>query len=223
MISVLLIEDDPMVREVNKQFVERVRDYQVISSAPNGVEGLKLAKKLNPDLVMIDIYMPDMDGLATLKKIRAEGLITDVIAITAAKDVETVRHVLQNGVFDYIVKPFKFERLKKSLENYRKFQSRLLDKTNISQSDLDGMLFQMGSARQRELPKGLNRVTLERIRNFLLEQSRPVSAEEVAEGTGIARVTARRYLDHLEKGGIVTIHIEYGGIGRPTNRYLIIR
>lgn len=222
MISVLLIEDDPMVLEVNRQFVEQVQDYKVISSAPNGVEGLKLARKLNPDLVMIDIYMPDLDGLATLKQIRAEGLITDVIAITAAMDVETVRRVLQNGAFDYIVKPFKFERLKKSLENYRQFQKRFLEKTEVSQSDLDGMLFRKGVTAHKELPKGLNRVTLERIRNFLHEQGRPASAEEVAEGTGIARVTARRYLDHFEKEGVVTIHMEYGGIGRPTNRYMII-
>ncbi|WP_122504387.1 response regulator, partial [Bacillus velezensis] len=82
-------------------------------------EGLHLIHELRPDLAMIDIYMPQLDGLETLKQIRARGHEVDIIAITAASDIETVRRVLQNGAFDYIVKPFKFERLKQALENYR--------------------------------------------------------------------------------------------------------
>ncbi|QSB48746.1 response regulator [Parageobacillus toebii] len=224
MYRVLLIEDDPMVQEVNRQFIEQVEGFTVIGVAANGVEGIQLIRKLHPDLVIIDIYMPHKDGLETLKEIRSEGYEVDVIAITAASDIDTVRRVLQNGAFDYIMKPFKFERLKQALENYHSFRQALNEKESLTQKELDALLqttepqtFEPRSG----LPKGLNEVTLQKIARYLRKQTEPVSAEEVAEGVGIARVTARRYLEYLEKKGVVTLDVQYGGIGRPVNRYMM--
>lgn len=71
------------------------------------------------------------------------------------------------------------------------------------------------------MPKGLNEVTLQKIVHYLQKQTNPVSAEEVTEGVGIARVTARRYLEYLEKRGQVILNVQYGGIGRPVNRYMM--
>ncbi|RAK19381.1 two-component system response regulator DctR [Anoxybacillus vitaminiphilus] len=221
--NVLLIEDDPMVQEVNRQFIENVSGFKVIGTAGNGVEGIQMIRTLQPDLVIIDIYMPNQDGLETLQQIRMEGHSVDVIAITAASDIETVRRVLQNGAFDYIMKPFKFERLKQSLENYRSFQSKLTTKEKITQAELDSLLLQNEQESYGELPKGLNSITLQNIIDYLIQQNVPVSAEEVAEGVGIARVTARRYLEYLEKCQQVKLHIQYGGVGRPVNRYAIIK
>jgi two-component system, CitB family, response regulator DctR len=224
MYRVLLIEDDPMVQEVNRQFIEQVKGFTVIGVAANGVEGIQLIRELHPDLVIIDIYMPHKDGLETLKEIRFEGYEVDVIAITAASDIDTVRRVLQNGAFDYIMKPFKFERLKQALENYHSFRQALNEKESLTQKELDALLqttepqtFEPSG----ELPKGLNEVTLQKIARYLRKQTEPVSAEEVAEGVGIARVTARRYLEYLEKKGEVTLDVQYGGIGRPVNRYMM--
>jgi two-component system, CitB family, response regulator DctR len=224
MYRVLLIEDDPMVQEVNRQFIEQVKGFTVIGVAANGVEGMQLIRELHPDLVIIDIYMPHKDGLETLKEIRSEGYEVDVIAITAASDIDTVRRVLQNGAFDYIMKPFKFERLKQALENYHSFRQALNEKESLTQKELDALLqttepqtFEPSG----ELPKGLNEVTLQKIARYLRKQTEPVSAEEVAEGVGIARVTARRYLEYLEKKGEVTLDVQYGGIGRPVNRYMM--
>jgi two-component system, CitB family, response regulator DctR len=159
-----------------------------------------------------------------LKEIRFEGYEVDVIAITAASDIDTVRRVLQNGAFDYIMKPFKFERLKQALENYHSFRQALNEKESLTQKELDALLqttepqtFEPSG----ELPKGLNEVTLQKIARYLRKQTEPVSAEEVAEGVGIARVTARRYLEYLEKKGEVTLDVQYGGIGRPVNRYMM--
>ena len=218
---VLLIEDDPMVQEINKQFVERVEGFVVIGCASNGKEGIELIKKNKPDLVLVDIYMPNQDGVTTIKQIRSEGLDTDVIAITAASDVETVRYCFQLGAKDYIMKPFKFERIKQALTNYRSYFLKVNEKESITQQELDRLLFQESKQDPTELPKGLNVVTLQKILHFLKDNQEPVSAEEVAEGIGIARVTARRYLEYMEKTGVVTIHVEYGGIGRPINRYMI--
>jgi two-component system, CitB family, response regulator DctR len=218
---VLLIEDDPMVQEINKQFVEQVDGFTVVGSASNGKAGIDFIKKEKPDLALIDIYMPNQDGVTTIKQIRSEGLDTDVIAITAASDIETVRHVLRLGAIDYIMKPFKFERIKQALMNYQTYQLKLKEKESITQQELDTLLFQQNKQEQKHIPKGLNALTLEKIISYLKEQNQAISAEEVAEGIGIARVTARRYLEYMEQSGAVKIHIEYGGIGRPINRYII--
>lgn len=221
MYKVVLIEDDPMVQEVNREFVDRVPGFQVIGAAGNGIDGIKLIQKLKPDIILVDVFMPNQDGLTTLKQIRAKGLEVDVIAITAASDMETVRSFLQQGAFDYIMKPFKFERMKKALENYHSFRMQVNKKQHISQEELDDILFQKElEGEQVDLPKGLNAVTLKKVVSYLSNNSYPISAEEVAEGLGIARVTARRYLEYLEKCRKVKIDIQYGGIGRPINRYI---
>ncbi|WP_338754691.1 response regulator [Bacillus sp. FJAT-52991] len=219
MMKVILIEDDPMVQEVNRQFVNQVDGFEVVGVASNGAEGLELVKSLQPELVIVDIYMPQVDGLEVLKQIRTEGFQVDVIAITAASDAETIRKVIQQGAFDYIMKPFKFERIKQALEKYRSYRNRLIDHGTMSQKELDSILFQKEEYVEAELPKGLNAVTLKKVTSYLASLTVPVSAEEVAEGIGLARVTARRYLDYLEKCGKVKLDVQYGGIGRPINRY----
>ncbi|GGJ73264.1 two-component system response regulator DctR [Anoxybacillus voinovskiensis] len=220
MYKVVLIEDDPMVQEVNRQFIEQVPPFRVIGIAANGVQGMEMVRHLRPDLVIIDIYMPVKDGLETIQAIRTEKLPVDVIAITAANDIETVRRMLQNGAFDYIMKPFKFERLKQSLEHYHTFRQTLKTKEKVTQKELDTLLQSNEKEGRSELPKGLNDITLQKIVDFLQQQTAPVSAEEVAEGVGIARVTARRYLEYLEKQQKIHLDVQYGGVGRPVNRYM---
>ncbi|WP_256218485.1 response regulator [Bacillus sp. MUM 116] len=220
-LKVILVEDDPMVREVHRQFIERIEGFTIIATASNGLEGIKLIKDSQPDLAIIDIYMPHVSGLEMVRELRSENVAIDVIAITAANDIETVHRVLQQGAVDYIMKPFTFERIKKSLVNYKVYRSKLNGKESMGQDELDQLLFLKNKEEEgiESLPKGLNPNTLTKITTYLSQQKNPVSAEEVAEGIGIARVTARRYLDFLEKEGKVKIHVHYGGVGRPVNRY----
>jgi two-component system response regulator DctR len=222
---VVVIEDDPMVQEVNRQFIESVPSFAVVGIAANGAEGIRLVNRLQPDLVIMDIYMPAIDGIKTLQQLRSDNQEVDVIVITAAKDKPTIQTMLRNGAMDYIIKPFKFERIQQALENYRSFRSQLEEKGTVSQADLDQLLFRKGadSAQLNDnLPKGLNAVTLQQILQHLTEQKGSLSAEEVAEKVGIARVTARRYLEYLEKIGKVNRDVVYGGVGRPTNRYVMV-
>lgn len=221
-ITVVLIEDDLMVQEVNRGFIEKVDGFKVVGCASNGIDGIKLIRELDPDLAIVDIYMPDMDGLETIKEIRSEEHKVDIIAVTAASDMETVSKVLRQGAVDYVMKPFKFERMKKALEHYRTVRSHFTEKRNLSQKELDEIMFQKESEETLELPKGLNSVTLKKVIAFLTSDGVPVSADEVAEGVGMARVTARRYLEYLEKCGKVRLDVQYGGVGRPINRYIMI-
>ncbi|MFD0694379.1 response regulator [Paenibacillus sp. GCM10027628] len=229
MFRVVLIEDDPMVLEVNKQFVERVPGFEIVGTASNGTEGVEKVRSLLPDLVILDIYMPGQNGTEVLRQIRTEQLGTDAIVITAASDIPTVQRMLHHGAVDYIVKPFKFERVKEALENYQAMKMRLSKDSVLSQSDLDQLLHGRSTAQNAEsapiaahlnLPKGLQEVTMKQVMLFLMQQQKSLSAEEVAEGVGLARVTARRYLEFLEKSKKVKLDLEYGGIGRPVNRYV---
>jgi two-component system response regulator DctR len=231
-IQVLLIEDDPMVQEVNKQFIERLHQFQVIGTATNGFEGLEKVKRLHPDLVILDIFMPSLNGIDTLYEMRKEQMDVDVIIISAANDQKTIRKIMQNGAFDYLIKPFKFDRLKHTLEQYYAFRMEVEPNQRVSQSQLDRVIFSNKTAtlagtqkvfHKDEIPKGLNIATLQQVLNFMNQQSSPLSAEEVADGIGIARVTARRYLDFLNERGLLQLDVQYGNIGRPINKYSVIQ
>jgi len=227
-LNVLLIEDDPMVREVNRQFIEKVAGFAVIGQASNGVDGINKIRSLQPDLVFMDIFMPEQDGITSLRKIRELNIAVDVITVTAANDMETVKQVLHLGVFDYIMKPFSFERVQGTLENYKRFKQQIQTERGLTQGELDQLFHyhngykkvepvQEGKS-EKSLPKGFNRATMEKVVQYL-QTVDGASAEDVASGVGIARVTARRYLDYLEKQQEITMDVHYGGIGRPINYY----
>ena len=228
-IKVLLIEDDPMVREVNRQFIERVNGFEIVGTAANGVEGFEKICTLKPDLVFMDIFMPEQNGIDTLRKIRKENISVDVISVTAANDMPTIQTILHLGVYDYIMKPFTFERMEQTLQNYRQFKQKVIGVQDITQQELDELM-RKGQTEQQiekldhsltELPKGFNRATLDKVLNYLRECQTGASADEVATAIGVARVTARRYLDYMEKCKLIKVDIQYGSVGRPINQYYV--
>lgn len=226
-IKTLIVEDDPMVAEVNKGFVEATGGFEIVGLARSGLEALELIQTTHPQLVILDIFLPDLDGLETLAEIRKKNEPVDVILVTAARDSETITNVFRYGAIDYIVKPFKFDRFKRALESYMTLR-RTLMKDSLDQEEIDrlaaknrSLLAAPSPQVEQNLPKGLNEVTLKQILLFLLKQSDALSAEEVAEGVGLARVTARRYLDYLEKSKKIKLEIQYGSVGRPINRYVV--
>ncbi|EMT46525.1 response regulator [Anoxybacillus flavithermus] len=218
MIRILLVEDDPMVQQINKQFVAQVDGVSVVGTATNGEDALEKLEKLQPDLVLLDIYMPKLDGIQTIRLFRERGYQVDVIIISAASDAETIQTMLRNGAVDYIIKPFQFERLKQALERYQLIQKTLKDE-RVTQKQIDEWMYKHAQPQQVSLPKGLNETTLRQIEQYMSQATNAQSADEVAEAVGIARVTARRYLEYLEKVGQIEKEVQYGAIGRPIHRY----
>ena len=222
-INVLIIEDDPMVVEVNSGFVRDIPGFTVAGVARTGSEALALLEKKKFDLALLDIYLPDMDGFTVLQEIRKRGLNVDVVMVTAVQDAETVQNVFRYGAVDYIIKPFKFTRLKGALESYAAMFKRFNQKTTIDQLELDKLTL---SRTQTEditagLPKGLNEITLKQVLMCLVRESKPQSAEDVAVSLGLARVTARRYLEYLEGNGRVNVQLQYGSVGRPIKKFIM--
>ncbi len=219
-IRTLIVEDDFRVAEIHRGFIERLASFSVVGIARTARDALALAERDRPDLVLLDIYLPDRSGLEVLRELHATGRPpVDVIAITAANDVDTLRSALQGGVVHYLVKPFQFNAFREKLESYAALRSRLGQVREVDQQEIDELYATLRSSSSPELPKGVSPATLALVARTLREGDRDLSAEEVAERTGVSRVTSRRYLDRLARSGLVDVSMRYGKAGRPEHRY----
>lgn len=222
MIKVLIVEDDPMVAQINRSYVESIDDFKVISIAKDESEALKVLNKENVDLVIIDIYLPKGDGISLLSKIRTNHIKTDVIMVTAASDVDTIKEALRLGAIDYLIKPFEYERLSKTLESYKSRKYILESKKNINQSQLDELFISQPD--DEVLPKGLNDRTLTRIKNYIsLLNKDSFYVDDISVGLDISKVTVRKYMEYLEKTNYLLQELEYGQVGRPTYVYKLLK
>ncbi|MGC5326754.1 response regulator [Brevibacillus sp. SYSU BS000544] len=225
-ISVLIVEDDHRIAEINRRFVEKVRGFEVVGIATDQTQVKEQLEILQPDLVLLDIYFPDMNGLELLRFIQQEHRSCDVIMITAGKEVEKVTEAIRGGAFDYIVKPVIFARFEATLERYRDFYwsiKRLKQEGHqIDQDEIDQLL-QVNSrkgAKECYLPKGIDPLTLDKVEVVLKQESTGITVEKISKEMGISRSTARRYLEFLVTKGEATADISYGAVGRPERVYL---
>ena len=219
-IKVLIVEDDPMVMEINAQFVSKLPGFKLAGKAFTGKEAIYCINKEKPNLVLLDFFLPDTNGLTLLQTIRNNHYPLDVILLTANRDPQHIQEIFRAGVVDYIVKPFRFDRFQTALEQYRQTFKKYKENKPFEQADLDALMgVKLKGDESEYLPKGLNDRTLQQIVQFLKRQAEPLSSEDVAAGVGLARVTVRRYLDYLEKKGQIVMEIQYGSVGRPMNKY----
>ncbi|HEX6231751.1 MAG TPA: response regulator [Jiangellaceae bacterium] len=218
MIKVLVADDDFMVAKVHCGFVERVPGFTVAGVAHSGAETLAASARLRPDLVLLDIYLPDISGLEVLRQLRERDEPVDVLAITAARDVHTIRTALRGGVLHYLIKPFTFETLRDRLERYAAAHRRLGAARDVAQDDVD-QLFGAFRGNRSTLPKGLTRPTAELVAGALRRSEGDLSAAEAAQAAGLSRVSTRRYLEYFVTAGLVAVRLRYGSPGRPERRY----
>lgn len=216
MIKVLIVDDDFMVARIHSGFVSQMPGFEVSGVARNGAQALVEARRIRPDLVLLDIHLPDIYGLDLLGQLRAAVPELDVLVISAAREAETVRRALRGGIVHYLMKPFTQEDLHQRLDHYRRTYRSLGSSDTAEQSDVDAVFGMAGS--DKPLPKGCGAETLERVQATLRSVDSDFSALEVGEMLGLSRVSARRYLEHLNETGAVQVDLRYGG-GRPERRY----
>ena len=222
-IPVLIVEDDPMVVEIHQRYLAALEPFVLGGIAGNGEEALKLlAERSFLRLVMLDIYMPRMDGVTLLREIRHSRRSVDIIAVTAASEPEVVQSILRNGAFDYLVKPFTFERYGAALNAYFRYCESLQNGKNLNQSTLDSLAFRRRRGEEIFLPKGLHEEKLRQIVSILHAFPEPCSANEMAEHAGVSRVTARRYLEFLVASGKAVTKSAYQQVGRPVKTYVLL-
>ena len=220
MIGVLVVDDDFMVARIHRGYVERLPGFRVLGEAHSAAAALRSVEAQRPDLVLLDIYLPDRSGLEVLREVRAmPGVAPDVIVITAARDVETVRGAMHGGVANYLVKPFTYATFADRLERYAEGRRSLARGGELQQSDVDRAFELVRRSGPAPLPKGLSATTCALVVEVLQAADGDLSAVETAERVGISRVSARRYLEHLSTTGQVTQRPRYGSAGRPEHRY----
>jgi response regulator of citrate/malate metabolism len=223
MIHTLVVDDDYRVADLHCEYVERVAGFAVAGREHTGAAALRAVDRLQPDLVLLDIYLPDMSGLDVLQRLREDDHPpVDVISVTAAREVESLRAAMRGGVVHYLIKPFLFATFEEKLQSYASARDRMKHIGQAEQGDVDRVFGALRTGHNEPLPKGLSDATLELIMRALSQAQSGLAAAAVADAAGVSRVTARRYLDHLCQLGKVELTMRYGGPGRPEHRYRLM-
>ncbi|MFG3479643.1 response regulator [Streptomyces sp. NPDC047980] len=219
MIEVLVVDDDIRVAEINAAYVAKVPGFRVAALAHSAAEALDLIAERQVDLILLDHYLPDENGLAVVRELRRLGHHTDVIMVTAARDVATVQAAMRHGALQYLVKPFNFAGLRARLEAYAGLRRTLDGGGEAEQAEVDRIFGALSATPSPALPKGHSPTTAGLVRRVLMAADTPLSAQEIAERAGVSRQTAQRYLKLLERSARVRLSLRYGETGRPEHRY----
>jgi len=218
-IRILVVEDDPVAAAAHASYVERLPGFTVAASAGSGAEALRALAGTPVDLVLLDVHLPDTNGLEILRRMRAAGHTTDVIMVTRARDVAVVQAAVAFGATQYLVKPFTFSAVRRKLEGYLEYRERLGAGPVVAQDDVDDLFGRLRTpAEAGGLPKGVSRESLDAVCAALAGADGRTAAE-VADAVGASRVTARRYLEYLVETGLAERTARYGTTGRPQTEY----
>ncbi len=219
MIRVLVVDDDYHVAHVHAVSVATIDGYSVVGEANSGAAALELVTSTTPDLLLLDMYLPDYTGLELVRRIATTTeKIPDFLLLTAARDIESVRTAMQLGAFYYLVKPFTFVALREQLQAYAAWVDRLNQAPEADQHDVDALYSLRGAQRGATTPRTLE-PTMARVLDIVTSASAPLSAAEVAEALGASRPTAQRCLAVLVKNQLIDLDLAYGTTGRPLHRY----
>lgn len=218
-ISVLVVEDEPLAAQAHGEFVNRVAGFRLAGTAATAQEAIRFLRNNPVDMVLLDFNLPDAHGLEICRALRVARADVDVIAVTANRDLNSVRSAVSLGVVQYVLKPFTFRSLAAKLEQYREFREQLRgDQPLADQIELDRAFSSLRRGTVSTLPSGLSEETLRDV-SQTLQGVGALSALEVATRCSVSRVTARRYLEHLVESGVVDRQHRHGGSGRPEVEY----
>ncbi|MGN7134208.1 response regulator [Rhodococcoides corynebacterioides] len=221
--TVLVVDDDFMVADIHRRFVDNTDGFTAVGVAHTAAAALTAVAELDPDLILLDVHLPDTSGLDVLRRLRAEKNPVGVIMITAARELDTVADALSGGAADYLIKPFEYPQLRDKLESFR-MRTEALESGAADQNLVDSLFGSGASSDARPegrllpLPKGLSAETGRLVLDAVATGAE-LSASECAEAVGISRVSARRYLEHYLATGAVSVRLQYGRAGRPERRY----
>ncbi len=223
---VLVVEDEVRVAEAHASYVGRVPGFDVAGVAHSVADTMRLLETARErgrpvDLLLLDMNLPDGHGLALLTGVRAAGHLCDVIAVTAARDTDVVRHAVAQGVVLYLLKPFTFATFRSKLDQYAAYRDQIASSPReVVQDEVDRLLGSLRPIGSAPLPKGMSAETLRDITSAVRSADAGLSASEAAAIVGTSRVTARRYLEHLAGTGLADRQPRYGGGGgRPEVAY----
>ena len=224
MIHTIIVEDDPMVAKIHRQYLERLGGFSIDGIFNDGTKALDYLEKHTNDLIILDIYMPRMTGLQLLHKLRAIDVTSSVIMVTAAMESTIIGDALELGIIDYLIKPFSYERFREAINRYLSKRQLLQNKQVVDQAELDRLISNNLLSKQNisELSKGLNKATLDIITEQLKKSgTEKCTCENLSQACNLSKVTIRRYLNYLIEIGQAENTIDYETGGRPRTLYFL--
>lgn len=223
MIKAAIAEDDFRVASIHEQFLEKIEGIEVVGKALNAKEAIELLENTEIDVLLLDNYLPDRNGVSMLPVLRKRFENLDIILITASTERKVVEPSIRNGVIDYIVKPVTFERFKEALEKVFRRRELMDSNEEFNQAVIDQVLTGGQTGGETEfLPKGIDPLTLGKVEDTLSSLAGGINAEDLSEHLGASRTTARRYLEYLISVGKARAELEYGIVGRPERKYYLV-
>ena len=222
MYKVLIVEDDPMVAMINEQYIKRNKSFEIVAKCNDGASALSFLESNAVDLLILDVYMPKMDGFETLRRIRNKQITVDAIMVTAANDRDSLEEALHLGIVDYLVKPFTFDRFQMALEKYIAQNNALKDIDTLNQTSIDHIIDNSRKKSEDLFPKGIQEKTLQLILEYLNgNKNKWFTGDDIAAQVGLTGVTVRRYMNYLAGSGRVVSEMNYETGGRPCMRYKV--
>lgn len=231
MIRTLVVDDDYHVAHAHALSVRRVPGFSVIGEAHSAEEARLLIKDEQPDLLLLDMYLPDSSGLDLVRRLTSEstgseganasGIVPDFLLLTAARDIQSVRSAMQLGAIYYLVKPFTFAALREQLESYRQWRQRLARSPEADQGTVDALYGLLRSPAVTSATRSNLPPTMARVLDIVRSSSTPLGAADVAQRLGVSRPTAQRYLAILVQKQAIDLDLVYGTTGRPEHRYVV--
>lgn len=225
MIRTLVVDDDYRVAKVHAASIDRVEGFTAVGQAHSCDEARSLVESLRPDLLLLDLYLPDGHGLDLIRSL-ADLDITprpDFIVITAAQDIASVRKAIQLGAMYYLVKPFGFAQLREQLTAYRQLHAGLDQAAVANQQTVDALYGLMRGPAERLADRRRMPPTMARVLDTVRAGEQDMSAADVADQLGVSRATAQRYLADMVRRGVLDLVLNYGSTGRPEHRYRILQ
>ncbi|OCG33053.1 two-component response regulator DpiA [Gilliamella sp. Choc4-2] len=220
-IRALIVEDEPLLAELNAEFIQKDTKVKVIGIASNLAEAKIMIEKLKPTLILLDNYLPDGKGIDLFEYILNNNLDCYVIFITAASDMDTCSKAIRYGAFDYLIKPVSYQRLKHSLERFELFLYRQSLQKHVNQRRIDE-LFNLQTKDFVDMnrhSKGIEEITLQKVKDLFMQTNKPQTVDEIVEKAKISKTTARRYLEYCVQIKLLTVELNHGKIGRPERLY----
>ena len=222
MYKVLIVEDDPIVAMINEQYIKRNKNFEIVGKCSDGASALDFLESGAVDLLILDVFMPKMDGFETLRKIRNKQITVEAIMVTAANDRDSLEEALHLGIVDYLVKPFTFDRFQMALEKYIAQNNALKDIDTLNQTSIDHIIDNSRGKSEDLFPKGIQERTLQLIMEYLNgNKNEWFAGDDIAAKVGLTGVTVRRYMNYLAESGRVVGEMNYETGGRPCMRYKV--
>jgi response regulator of citrate/malate metabolism len=220
MIRTLVVDDDFRVARIHASRLARVDGFECVGEVYTAAAAREAIERLQPELLLLDVHLPDENGISLLRSLQVAGTQIDSIIITAARDLNTVRSAMSSGAVYYLVKPFSFDQLRLQLDAYRRWRHELESAVRGDQSTVDTLFnLRRAAVEPAAAPQHRLQPTMQKVFDAVRSSPNPIGAADIADQLGVSRPTAARYLSALERKGLVVLDLAYGGTGRPLNSY----